>query len=154
MITVLIVFIIFWILTSRSEVERYMDTCYTYAMRDLDPFRMNRKIPGGKGNHDNTCNEIIQSIQEDYPEKNVYPGSQCPHGYYKVAPYIDPSQDYYEFHFYRQEPNGEWTHKMGVEGSPTNLDAQGRTITNPSLADRDYGNLNYSLECPTLCVKN
>lgn len=154
MITVLIVFIIFWLLTTSSEVERYMDTCYTYAMRDLDPLRDTRKIPGGPGQGSSTCNQMIKDIQQDYPEKGVYPAQDCPPGYYKIAPYIDPSQDYFEFHFYREDSDGNWTHKMGIEGSPTHLDAGGQPITNPSLADRDYGNLNYTLECPTLCVKN
>ncbi len=153
MITVLVAFLIFYYITRGQSVERYMDTCYTYAMRDLDPTRSTKKIPGGTGNYDNTCNDMIQSIQEDYPEKNVYPSSHCPSDYYKVAPFIDPSQDHYEFHFYRQEQNGSWTHKMGAEGYPTNVDANGHVITNPSIADRDYGNLNYTMECPTLCVK-
>ena len=153
MIVCLVAFIIFYHLTGGggSVIERYMDSCYTYAMKDLDPTRSVKKIPWGV-KEGSTCNNLIEGVQKDYPDKHVYSSSTCPPDYYKIAPYIDPSQDYFEFHFYRKDEDG-WSHKMGSEGVPTRLDAGGNVITNPSIADRDYGNLNYTIECPTLCVK-
>lgn len=76
-------------------------------------------------------------------------------GYSKIALVIDPKQDY---HFYRQDSNGFWSHKPG--GTPvTNKDTSGRLIYNPALANRDNRDdadnkdgLNYNVFCGFMCV--
>ena len=76
-------------------------------------------------------------------------------GYSKIALVIDPKQDY---HFYRQDSNGFWSHKPG--GTPvTNKDTTGRLIYNPALANRDNRDdagdkdgLNYNVFCGFMCV--
>jgi len=45
-----------------------------------------------------------------------------------------------DFHFYRQEPNGKWTHKPG-KSTVLDLDADGNPISNPAYASRDYRNV-------------
>jgi hypothetical protein len=56
--------------------------------------------------------------------------------YYSVYLVIDQGNDY---HFYRQDKGGNWSHKPGVT-RVTNVDASGRLITNPVRAD--HGNYN------------
>jgi len=73
-----------------------------------------------------------------------FPPSQP--GYYLVALVMAPGVDY---HWYRQDSNGMWSHKPGNTAS-TNIDASGLPITNPENANRDYsgsGGPNYSQFC-------
>ncbi|MDN4602264.1 hypothetical protein P5G61_13600 [Paenibacillus sp. F6_3S_P_1C] len=60
---------------------------------------------------------------------------------YKVALVIAPNYDY---HWYRQDADGGWSHKRGLTAIDFR-DASGNSIRNPQTADRNYGNgLNYS----------
>ena len=56
-----------------------------------------------------------------------------------------------DYHFYRQDKKGLWSHKAG-RTEATDIDAKGKKITNPLVADRDYGRLNYSTPCFFFCV--
>jgi hypothetical protein len=61
------------------------------------------------------------------------------------------NKDDVDFHFYRQNRNGYWSHKPG-SNLVTDRDASNRLITNPDKANRNYGALNYSKKCKKLCV--
>ncbi len=86
----------------------------------------------------------------------------CPDGTYKVAlvvdllddpqvpeeywlqngvMYIYPDMDY---HWYRQNPDGTWSHKRG-QSEVINYDASGEIIYDPQVCDRDYGTIDYSI---------
>jgi hypothetical protein len=61
-----------------------------------------------------------------------------------------------DYHFYRQDSNGWWSHKPGGT-EVTNRDAEGRPIWNPALAARDYrihpeDTLNYKYFCNYMCI--
>lgn len=76
----------------------------------------------------------------------------CPKETSKIALVVDADEDY---HFYRQDTNGMWSHKPG--GMPvTNLDALGRPIYDPALCSRNYdkdgSKLNYETFCGYMCV--
>jgi hypothetical protein len=63
----------------------------------------------------------------------------CPAGTYKIALVIanTPPSSVADYHWYRQNPDGTWSHKPG--GTPvTNVDASGNPITDPAAADRNY----------------
>lgn len=51
-----------------------------------------------------------------------------------------------DYHFYLHNDNGYWSHKRG-RTNVTNLDADGKLIKNPELANRNYGRLNYTDFC-------
>lgn len=72
-----------------------------------------------------------------------------------VALVIAP--DYPDYHWYRLDDNGRWSHKPGG-GPATDLDASDHPITNPETADRDYSGpdypLNYYTFCTYYCVDN
>ena len=72
----------------------------------------------------------------------------CPVGECPVALVVDPGTDY---HWYRRNANGFWSHKPGGTDATT-VDASGNAISNPQTADRDYGFLNYSDFCGYFCV--
>jgi hypothetical protein len=65
------------------------------------------------------------------------------------------------FHFYRQDSNGQWSHKPGI--SPvSNNDATSRPIYIPHIADRNYARdksenkeddaINYTDFCGYYCI--
>jgi hypothetical protein len=76
--------------------------------------------------------------------------NRCPAKMSKIALVADEDEDY---HFYRQDSNGYWSHKPGAT-SVTHLDATKRPIYNPELASRMYpdSNLDYDKFCSYLCV--
>lgn len=75
---------------------------------------------------------------------------KCPANMSKIALVVDEDEDY---HFYRQDSNGYWSHKPGGT-EVTHLDATKRPIYNPELASRHYpdSNLNYDQFCSYLCA--
>ena len=78
---------------------------------------------------------------------------KCPPKYYKGALVIEPNKTY---HFYRQDNNVRYSHKLGTL-KITNIDASGKPIYAPHLADRNYNKkknkqLNYTRFCSYLCA--
>lgn len=51
-----------------------------------------------------------------------------------------------DYHWYLHNENGYWSHKRGMT-EVTNIDADGKLIKNPELANRNYGYLNYTEFC-------
>lgn len=95
------------------------------------------------------CPDLVARLLGDMPWlKIVRFEDRCHKGWSKVALVIDPRSDY---HFYRQDSNGYWSHKPG--GTPvTNRDASGRLIYDPALADRNYSDKNGALNYTNFCV--
>ena len=58
-------------------------------------------------------------------------------GYYSGYLVTADGKDY---HFYRQDNGGKWSHKPG-EGAVMNVDGYGRIIRNPARANHDYRNI-------------
>src|SRR3989338_8258957 len=131
--------------------------CYAYAMDDYNPTRTNFPHPGVKAGYerptkkDYVCGDMTQRIMAD--NKNILHSdhvSACPQGYRKVGLVIDPYNDY---HFYRQEKDGTWSHKPGSQNA-VNYDDSGNIIYDPSIADRndERNGVNYTRVCQYLCV--
>ncbi len=103
------------------------------------------------------CPDLLARLLGDMPWIKITSFyKKSPKFHYKIALVIDPDNDY---HFYRQDRDGFWSHKPG--GQPvTNLDASGKRIFNPELANRDYrkpglkkkDQLNYSIFCSFLSI--
>ncbi len=97
------------------------------------------------------CPEILARLFGDVPSlKFTTFEKRCPKNYSKIALVVDEDQDY---HFYRQDSNGYWSHKPGAT-SVTHLDATGRPIYDPQLASRYYPDtgLHYDKFCSYLCA--
>lgn len=43
-----------------------------------------------------------------------------------------------DYHFYRQNADGTWSHKLGQSGIPTNLDGDGQVIYDPENCAQEY----------------
>ncbi len=97
------------------------------------------------------CPDILGRLFGDV--KDLAPTTfeeKCPNKSSKIALVVDESDDY---HFYRQDSNGYWSHKPGAT-NVINKDANGRKIYDPQLASRKYDNsgLNYDVFCSYLCA--
>ena len=88
--------------------------------------------------------------------KKVKFNQKCPAHHYKGAMVVDPGHTY---HFYRQNPDGSWSHKPGTL-PVTNKDASEKVIYVPHNADRNYNKnnkkdgINYVDFCGYYCVPN
>ena len=81
------------------------------------------------------CDSIFKRIKADNPSvKKTKFKKKCPKGFYKAfyALSLDGDTDY---HFYRQDQNGLWSHKNSWRKA-TNKDAKGRLIKDPKKCDR------------------
>ena len=117
--------------------------CYSYAFDRMEVNADKKLQPGelstGKFNSYN-CNEILNKLKSDY---NTYNIMQVPKHYkppcnhYMIALVIDDTGDEQDYHFYRQDNDGYWSHKPGKE-EVRRVDASGNLITDPETADRNY----------------
>jgi hypothetical protein len=96
-----------------------------------------------------TCEEVHSRLMADaraiHPEsiRAVAPDQACPAGTYRIALSVDPQRD---FHFYRQDPDGSWSHKIG--GDPAHRLQEG----DPRCAAPRYSVYEYSQFCGFYCV--
>ncbi len=140
---------------------RRRNNCWMYSVNDFLHTGRKRSQPGHTDPkqpvfNEYTCKDMLERIQKDVPL--AYQGKEnkkCKKYFYKIAYVVDPGNNY---HFYRQDSNGLWSHKEG-ELPVGNLDATGNLIYNPRLADRKYvsktdptSGLNYTDFCGYLCV--
>lgn len=97
------------------------------------------------------CPDLVGRLLGDIPELKIstFKG-RCPKYYSKIAIVVDENEDY---HFYRQDKNGWWSHKPG-SSDVTNIDGTGRRIYDPKLASRYYpkSDLDYNEFCGYLCA--
>ena len=127
------------------------NNCYAYVLNDLD-IRDKKPQPGyfsGIKKDYSSCHSIFSRVLKDNPQiYKIGSNSPCKSGYYKGYLALHPNKDY---HFYRQDSNGYWSHKPG-KNKVTNLDSKNKLITNPSKANKDYKQFNYSNECNFFCI--
>ena len=120
-------------------------------------------VPGKKVQHPEmsammgkTCSDVMGRTLGDVP--NGYPvnfETKCKPNFSKIAVVVDEDSD---FHYYRQDNNGMWSHKPGAR-EVTNKDSEGSPIYRPDLASRYYPQeteadtgLNYDSFCSYMCV--
>lgn len=117
--------------------------CYSYAFDRMEVNADKKLQPGelstGKFNSYD-CNEILNKLRSDYNTLNII---QVPKNYkppcnhYKIALVIDDLGGEQDYHFYRQDSDGYWSHKPGKE-DVRRVDASGNLIIDPETADRNY----------------
>ena len=115
-----------------------------------------------KANRKYTCKDMAQKVLLDNTDletnKSVLSKThfavRCPHNHYKGALVVDPNNTY---HFYRQDSNGQWSHKQGTL-RVENKDASGKPIFAPHLSDNNYNKkkkkdgINYTDFCNYMCL--
>lgn len=125
--------------------------CYNYALNNQSKPTMQ---PGWSAHHDSSNTENyfkketflsmikIDAVNYGFEFKEILKQSKCDAGYYKIAIAIAPE---YDFHFYRQNPDGSWSHKPGMKPFITKYDYSGKLIMDPSTCWRQWENTNYRL---------
>jgi len=137
---------------------RKSHNCYSYALNLIEVKRTSkckkkktvskkniclRKHPMDKMKQFefHSCSELISSILEEFPKiKKVHKLTLVPDGYYRVALFLLNRKDHHhlslnDFHFYRQDSNGYWSHKDGWRKA-TNKDKTGKLITDPESVEK------------------
>lgn len=136
-----------------NNIQKY-NNCYAYATNDLRTDRNRKPHPGHlsgieSDEFDYTCPTMEKYVFTDYPDAyKIDYDKPCKCNYFKAFMTVDPKND---FHLYRQDANGYWSHKPGSR-EVTNIDATGNYIINPEKADREYKKYNYEDSCFFFCV--
>ena len=138
--------------------------CYSYAVNaQVNPTTNSLKpMQPGQANGKTismddllNTNKVVSAIESDanilgFGFDQIDANEPCPDGTYKVAFVIDNQYSIgdgyqYDYHWYRQNSDGTWSHKPGT--TPVkNIDSDGKLIMDPRTCDRDSGNgLNYNL---------
>lgn len=99
---------------------------------------------------DYNCNTMMYRTLKDNPKMiKINKTQKCNKDFYKGALVVAPNRD---FHYYRLNDDGIWTHKPGYKPS-TQYDASGKLIHDPEKADRNYGGtLHYKDFCGYVCI--
>merc|ERR1712166_88104 len=88
------------------------------------------------------CEDMVNGVLLDSPSikytKERNSNFKCPKNYYRVALFKNDKGR--EFHFYRQDSNGIWSHKNGWR-KVTNLDCKKQLIKDPLKAKRGIYNV-------------
>lgn len=138
------------------------NNCYAYAINSIRSSRIHKSVPGMKSrrykkidqiNGDYLkCEILMKEIIRDLGDKCKVlknPYEKPPVDTYKAIMVMSPEID---FHFYRQDDDGTFSHKRGWAYNPTKLDADGKIIYDPLKCNRNYGSLNYSKVCYAFSV--
>jgi len=136
----------FW---NDGSTVQYNNNCYNYANnKRTDTFAQ----PGRRsGDYPNpmSCPDVSAAAISDGIEALPASGT-CPEDHAKVALFVDPDAPARDYHWYRLDSGGMWSHKPGGTRA-TNLDNSGNPIANPETADRCGGSLCYTGFCGYFC---
>lgn len=156
---------------NKDSSIRHSHNCFAYAFGVIDPLQVNNckntencavpfHVPGkesGFGKIDaKTCADTVaRTIADSDGGYRIGFTGRCRRGFSKIATVVDPDRD---FHYYRQDTNGMWSHKPGAM-PVTNKDSAGNPIYDPDLAGRYYPSkesredeLNYTGFCGYYCI--
>ena len=132
--------------------------CYSYALNAIVSSRINKPQPGysakyphiSNGNY--TCDPFIKRLRKDIPSlyDSTFRG-KCKKGFFKIYMAVTENSPDTDYHFYRHDKNGYWSHKPG-RTDVTNVDASGKKIINPDKANRNYTHYNYDRGCGFFCI--
>ena len=152
---------------SESRNDQNNNNCYSYALNKYDKYS-SKPQPGtlsmegvtlyGYGDIEDaecTCDQITKRMMTDF--STIYKvhnkNEKCKDGFHKIYLSVDP---YVDYHFYTQERNGLWSHKLGRTAVSTK-DNSNEKITDPYYSNRFYyddDNTLYTDSCGYFCVQN
>jgi len=156
-----------WSTSTWSGKTSYAN-CYAYALNIYGNTKNHKLQPGDlSGKHWNSYSgaigqKLITAFRADLKKMSQdlkyktnqylqswdqnYAGPVNGAGYDVALVYGYGTKGDFDYHWYRKDSNGKWSHKRGLTAI-TNVDASGKTITNPKTCNRDYrksGGVNYN----------
>ncbi|MGE5340551.1 MAG: hypothetical protein ACM3SY_03630 [Candidatus Omnitrophota bacterium] len=114
-----------------NDVIQSENNCYNYANNKRTDSYAQPGRAGGRMYTSMDCAEVGLGATTDDLEQTSR-NSKPRNGKTKIALVVWPGVD---FHWYRQDSDGKWSHKPG-QSEATNLDDSGKVITDPEMADR------------------
>lgn len=131
-----------------ADGVQYNNNCYNYAC-DLRTGTFAQ--PGQASGHMYSsidCAEVgAGAVSDGLKPVDCDRGCGCRECCHTVALVIAPGPGFVDFHWYRLDRSGRWSHKPGG-GEATDLDYAGNSITDPRTADRGP----YTIFCGCYCV--
>ena len=136
--------------------------CYDYFLNKIDKKRASKckkehcynlmSRPRVKGKK-YTCKKLQTRMLKDYPSIKIAKKKKCPNDHYMGALAVDPKNN--EFHYYRKDRNGKWSHKNGPNKA-NNTDYDGKRIEDAKKANRrsKVSSNHYSKFCNYYCLPN
>lgn len=133
-------------------LRRLSNYCYDYACDIMSNAEAQPGYASGKI-WSSSCSVIIEAAESDGLEYIGLVDKECTGCSHKVALVVDTVEPNTDFHWYRQDLDGYWSHKQGGT-TATNLDYSGNLITNPETADRRTlrSDTTYETFCGYFCV--
>lgn len=140
----------------RWQANEKYNNCYSYALDDHngDSQVRNHKPTPGNTTGFYTCSKILEGLKTDQPR--LYPitfDCPCDQGYKKIyaAVSTEDEEGDNDFHFWRQDQDGWWSHKPG-SNQPSRVDGSNQAIRNPEQSNRVIGSRAYVQGCGFFCV--
>lgn len=137
---------------------RKTHNCYAYSLNKRTSAMGAKAQPGyfanypSLGRKDYKCAHFLERLKHDNPSVKLSKfGKRCGKNSYKVFLALDTKEADTDYHFYRQDSNGFWSHKPGAN-YVVDTDAQGKKIKNPKEADRSYKYFQYTEPCFFFCM--
>ena len=149
-----------------SAKKKFIESnnCYAYAANQFRFHRNMKAQPGNNrkyvtnGEYQNTfinCKSLTDNVLKDAGKKAYSmqdENTACKKGTYKIMLFVAPDPEHNDFHFFRQDKDGTWSHKQGWGYGPSKLDASGKIIFNPRTSDLNYKPYNYHEYCSSMCI--
>ena len=142
-----------------DNIKRYHN-CYAYVLNHIASKRIGKPQPGyfsgypSLSDSDYNCKTFYKRLRRDNPSLYLIDFSTpCKKGFYKGFIALDDKSFDTDYHFYRQDKSGYWSHKPGAT-SVINVDASGKLIKNPLKANRKGTHYNYSTPCFFFCIND
>lgn len=142
-----------------DKIKRYHN-CYAYVLNHIASKRNGKPQPGYFSNYpslsdsDYNCKTFYKRLRKDVPSLYLIDfDTPCRKGFYKGFIALDTKKYDTDYHFYRQDKSGYWSHKPGAT-AVINVDSAGNLIKNPLKANRKGMNYNYSTPCFFFCVND
>jgi RHS repeat-associated protein len=127
--------------------------CYGYALDSIGYSNPNNSSLFPRA----TCENLISNAKKDGlidSTEGEQCGGACPSGYHKVQIFLDDKNIIdRDYHVYRQDDHGGWSHKRGRDGRPDRSDSASKLLICPINAPKDYVTRNYTQYCGTLCAR-
>lgn len=125
---------------NNNETVRLNNNCYNYANDKItNTFAQPGRASGFQAPYPPSCGGTSEGATKDglisIPDPAVTPVEGQ-----VVALVVAPGPQMFDYHWYRRDSNGKWSHKPGST-SATNRDNSGKAIDDPRNCDRGpYGN--------------
>jgi hypothetical protein len=144
---------------NNSANIRKTHNCYAYVLDIVNPKFRKKPQPGYASGYDGlsdsdirSCDKLMERMMADNPSVNkITFKDKCPRGYRKAFLAVDDQTDP-DYHFYRLDNSGYWSHKPGAT-SATMLDGKKQMIRNPKQADRNFAMIRSKVALVIIAVK-